>query len=173
MLIILAALWCPAANTPTESQVKAAFLFNFVKFTEWPTLAVSNAAAPLVIGVLGADPFGPILDELVKGETVKGRPLVIRRFQPGDDVSGCQVLFVSRSERERLPALLESLKQKPMLTVSDLDRFCQQGGMINLALSAAGTVKPEINPEGARSAGVLISSKLLNLPSVKLVKTEH
>ncbi len=79
---------------------------------------------------------------------------------------------MSRSEKDRLSRLLEELKQKPVLTVSDLDQFCQQGGMINLVLSAGNTVKPEINPDAARSASVQISSKLLNLPLVRLVKTK-
>ena len=166
-----------AADKPaaaSEYQLKAAFLFNFTKFTDWPSSAFTNSSgATLVIGVLGHDPFGAALDDVVKGEAVNGRPIVIKRFQSGDDPSACHVLFVSRSEKDRRSSLLETLKKKPVLTVSDLDQFCQQGGMINLVLSAGGTVKPEINPDAARAAGVQISSKLLNLPMVKLVKTEN
>ncbi len=172
---LAAAGWCGAAdklNTASEYQLKAAFLFNFVKFTEWPPAAFSNATAPLVIGVLGDDPFGSALDDLMNGERINGRFIVINRFQSGDDANACHVLFVSRSEKDRLSRLLEELKQKPVLTVSDLDQFCQQGGMINLVLSAGNTVKPEINPDAARSVSVQISSKLLNLPLVRLVKTK-
>lgn len=173
--LLAAAGWGVAAdkpNTASEYQLKAAFLFNFVKFTEWPPAAFSNATAPLVIGVLGDDPFGRTLDDLVNGEIINGRAIEIKRFPGGDDPNACHVLFISRSEKDRLSRLLEELKQKPVLTVSDLDQFCQQGGMINLALSAGNTVKPEINPDAARSAGVQISSKLLNLPLVRLVKTK-
>ena len=172
----LARGWSVAADKPgaaSEYQVKAAFLFNFVKFTEWPSAAFTNSTATLVIGVLGQDPFGGALDELVKGESVNGRPLVVKHLQSGDAPSDCHVLFVSRSEKDRLSSVWAELKQRPVLTVSDLDQFCQQGGMINLVLSASGTVKPEINPEAARSAGVQISSKLLNLPLVRLVKTQN
>ena len=166
-------LWATSASGPTEYQLKAAFLFNFVKFTEWPSSAFTNATAPLVIGVLGNDPFGGTLDDLVKGETVNRRPIVTKRFPSGAEAFDCHVLFISRSEQDRLPQVLKAMQGRPVLMVSDLDQFGQRGGMINLALSAAGTVKPEINPEAARAAGVPISSKLLNLPSVRLVKTEN
>ncbi len=160
-----------AANVPTEFQVKAAFLFNFLKFTEWPASAFPDAAAPLIIGVVGNDPFGRTLDDLVKGERIKQHPLVVRRFRSGEDCTPCHVLFISRSEQASLPDLLGSLKQKPVLTISDLDQFCQQNGMVNLVLSAEGKVKPEINPGVVHDAGLEISSKLLNLPMVRIVKT--
>ncbi len=161
-----------AATGPTEYQVKAALLFNLVKFTEWPSSAFTNAAAPLIFGVVGEDPFGPVLDEVVKGESINKRPLLVKRFKLGEDLSMCHVLFVSRSEKERLATLLATLKDKPVLTLGDPDRFCEQGGMINLVLSANGTVKPDINPDAARAAGLQISSKLLSLRMVRLVKTE-
>jgi hypothetical protein len=173
VMAFAAGLKSAKAGGPTEYQVKAAFLFNFVKFTDWPSSAFVNAGAPLVIGVLGQDPFGRALDELVKGEFINKRPLVVERFPAGTDPAACHVLFVSRSEKDRWPGLRESLERKPVLTVSDLDRYCEQGGMVNLALSAIGTVKPEINPAAAHAAGVTISSKLLNLPIVRLVKTER
>lgn len=160
-----------AAGSP-EYRVKAAFLFNFTKFTDWPAAAFTNAAAPLVLGVLGNDPFGPDLDAAVKNETIRGHPVVVRRFPSGDTPTACHLLFVSRSEQHRLPGLLVTLHQRPVLTVSDLDRFCQQGGMINLVIAADGTVRPEINPAAARATGVKISSKLLTLSLVRLVDTE-
>lgn len=172
-LVCLAGLTASSASSPTEYQVKAVFVFNFVKFTDWPVTAFTNATAPVIIGVVGEDPFGRQLDNLVKDETVCGRPLVVKRFRDGEEVAGCHVLFISRSARESLPALLANLKHKPVLTVGDCDRLCEQGGMINLVLSANGTVQPEINPAAARLAGVQISSRLLNLPTVRLVQTEH
>jgi hypothetical protein len=156
----------------SEYQVKAAFVFNFVKFTDWPASTFTNAKAPIVIGVVGENPFGHTLDDLVKGELVCGHPLVVKRFQTGEAFSACHVLFVSRPAKESLPALLAALRNKPVLTVSELDRFCEQGGMINLVLAGSGTVQPEINAAAARLAGVQISSKLLNLPTVRLVQTE-
>jgi hypothetical protein len=172
-LAVAVSLTATAASAPTEYQVKAAFLFNFVKFTEWPAAAFPDASAPLVIGVLGNDPFGRTLDELVQGESINGRSMIIKRFPAGSDPADCHVLFVTRSEKDRLSSLLKALKKKPCLTISDLDRFCQQGGTINLVLSASGTVKPEISPDAARAAGVQISSRLLNLPMVRLVKAER
>ncbi len=173
VLVLVANLTAVAAPGLTEYQLKATFVFNFVKFTDWPASAFTNATAPIVIGVVGENPFNRTLDELVKGEAVNGHALVVKCFNNGEGFSGCHVLFISRSEKDHLPTLLAALKNKPVLTVSDLDRFCEQGGMINLVLSTSGTVHPEINPTAARIAGVQISSRLLNLPTVRLVETVH
>jgi hypothetical protein len=113
------------------------------------------------------------LDDTIKGEILCGRSIVAKRFLPGNAPGACHVLFVSRSEKSRLAELLNDLKKKPILTVGDLDQFCQKGGMINLILSSDGTVKPEINPDADRLSGVQISSKLLHLPMVRIVKTER
>lgn len=172
VLTLAIGLTTTSATGPTEYQIKATLLFNLVKFTEWPSSAFTNVAAPLVLAVVGEDPFDHTLDDVVKGESVNKHPLVVKRFQPGEDLSLCHVLFISRSEKERLPALMESLKNKPIMSVGDLGRFCERGGIVNLVLSTDGTVKPEINPDAARAAGLQISSKLLNLRMVRLVKTE-
>ena len=173
VVALLVNLTASAASGPTEYQVKAAFVFNFVKFTDWPATGFTNSKAPIIIGVVWENPFGHTLEDLVKDELVYGRSLVVRHFQPEEDFSASHVLFISRAEKEWLPALLASLKNKLVLTVGDLDRFCEQGGMINLVLSSSGTVQPEINPAAARLTGVQISSKLLNLPTMRLVQTER
>jgi hypothetical protein len=178
--LLLAALLVPglagpaarAAAQPTERQLKATLLFNLLKFTEWPKSAFTNAAAPLVIGILGDDPFGVTLDLVVQDESVRGRSLVVHRFAANDDPSACHLLFISRSEKDRLAALWPALRGHPVLTVGDLPEFCQLGGMINLALSPNGTIRPEIDPAAARAAGLEISSRLLGLPMVRLVKTK-
>ena len=172
-LVARAATAAEPGSGPSEYQVKAVFVFNFVKFTDWPATTFTNGTAPIVIGIVGENPFGAALEEVVKAETISGHPFVLKQFQPGDDLSRCQVLFFSRRIKESLPALLATLKHKPVLTVSDCDAFCEQGGMVNLALAGSGTVHPEINPSAARIAGVQISSKLLNLPTVRLVQTER
>src|SRR5271169_1231341 len=98
------------ASTPglesREYQIKAVFLFNFAQFVEWPHEAFSNDESPLVIGVLGEDPFGPYLDETVRGEKVNKRPLVIRRFRKVEDIQECHVLIISRSESSHLGEVL-------------------------------------------------------------------
>ena len=162
-----------ASDSLTEPEIKSAILFNFLKFTEWPACAFKSSESPLIVGITGSDPFGRILDDMVKGEFINGRSISVKRFQAADDISACHVLFVSRSEKNRLTALFDVLKKKPILTVSEIDRFCEKGGMINLTLSSSGTIKPEINPDASQYAGLRISSKLLTLPMVRLIKSEH
>jgi len=159
-----------AGDTPavTEYQVKAVYLFNFTKFTEWPASAFPSADAPIVIGILGDDPFGATLDALIKGESVRRHPLLIRRLQPGDNLQGCQVLFFSRNLKEQIPALLQPLQGIPILTVGDVSHFGEQGGMVDFVLVQA-KVKLEINQAAAEAAGLQISAKLLRLATI--VKT--
>lgn len=148
----------------SEYQVKAAFLYNFAKFVEWPT--ASSAGVPeLVIGIWGDDPFGAVLDNVVRGKTVSQRPLLIRRLTRMEEARSCQVLFVSRSEQERLSPLLEILRGQPVLTVSESDRFAQRGGMINFILVNE-NVKLEINPNAATAAKLKIKSNLLSLAKI-------
>lgn len=173
VLLLAGGLTTTAAPVLTESQLKATFVFNFVKFTEWPANAFTNATAPIVIGVAGEDSFRRTLEDLVEGEVVSGRRLVVKRVDSSEEFSAYHVLFLSRIAKDRLLVLLAALKNKPVLTISDLDRFCEQGGMINLVLLASGTVQPQVNCAAANLAGVQISSRLLNLPSVRLVATER
>lgn len=143
-----------------EIQVKAVFLYNFVRFVDWPPRAFPTAEAPLIIGVLGDDPFGGSLDDAVRGETVEQRPLVIRRFRRLEDVDVCHVLFISRSEAPRLGAIIAGLKGRSILTVSDADEFTRFGGMIRF-VTVNNKVRLRINVEAARAAELTISSKLL------------
>lgn len=143
-----------------EYQVKAVFLFNFTQFVEWPADAFAHASAPLVIGVLGEDPFGAYLDETVRGETVNGRPLIVARYRRIQEIGDCQMLFISRSETERLEQILASLVGKPVLTVGDVEEFARRGGMIDLA-TVSGKIQLRINLEAAKAARLTMSSKLL------------
>jgi len=161
-LVFAAAVWTQAASGPTEYQVKAAFVFNFVQFVDWPAAAFAAAESPLIIGVIGEDPFGPVLDATVKGEKINGRSLAVKRLAANDDPAACHVLFVSRSEQDRVGSLLERLKGAPVLTVSEQDGFARRGGVINF-ITLENKVRFEINPSAARRAGLSISSKLLNL----------
>ena len=160
----LAGAWAVADSSPGagDYQVKAAFLHNFTKFTNWPRSAFSSATAPLVIGILGQDPFGQTMDDVLRGETVGERSLVVKRLRADDDLRSCHVLFISRSEKEHLPEVLRQLKRRPVLSVSEINGFAEQGGMVNLLL-ANKTVKMEINQAAAEQAGLQISAKLLKL----------
>src|SRR5437899_6860845 len=159
----------PQAGTqsepPTEYQIKAAFLYNFAKFVEWPADAFADPHAPIVLGVVGEDPFGSVLDKIVLGKTVNGRGLVIKRLKPGSDLRNCHILFVSSSERKHMSQILESLQGSSVLTVGETDRFAQSGGVINFIFEE-NKVRFEINSETAARAGLKISSKLLALARI-------
>src|SRR5882672_6091308 len=106
--------WCLAsvasAQQPTEYQVKAAYLFNFGQFVEWPAGAYDSPAAPFAICIVGDDPFGSTIDEVVRGESVNGHQLVIRRFKQGEVIAGCNILFIGRSEATNLERTLGALR---------------------------------------------------------------
>jgi YfiR/HmsC-like len=154
-----------AGQAPTEYQVKAAFLFNFAKFIDWPAARFSREDAPLVIGVLGKDPFGPILDAIIHDKSINRHPLQVQRLADGDDLKACHVLFVSRSEKQHLGEIVEAVKGSAVLTVGETDDFLQRGGMINLYLESD-SVKFAINPASAQRAGLGMSSKLLGVAKV-------
>ena len=147
---------------PNEYQVKAAFLYNFAKFIEWPAESFKAEGGLLVIGVLGEDPFGSALDQTVSGKNINGRPLIVRRLKWGQNLRDCQLLFISASERKRLAQILDSLRSAGVVTVSDLDNFCQQGGMIGFTLEEK-KVRFVINMQVAEQARLRIRSKLLTL----------
>ncbi|HEY2328590.1 MAG TPA: YfiR family protein [Verrucomicrobiae bacterium] len=143
-----------------EYQVKAVFLFNFAQFVEWPTNAFPETQTPLVIGILGDDPFGAFLDETVRGETVNTRPLVIRRFRRVEDIKMCHILFISQSEAKRLDRIFTDLKDRNILTVGDSENFASRGGMIRFNIEQ-NKIQLRINLEAAKAANLTISSKLL------------
>jgi hypothetical protein len=143
-----------------EYQVKAVFLFNFAQFVEWPPSAFSETQAPLVIGVLGEDPFGAFLDETVRGEKVNNRPLLVERYHRVDEIKSCHVLFVSQSEAARLEEIVAGLKGRSILTVSDAAGFAGRGGMIRFT-TENNKIRLRINVEAAKAAELTISSKLL------------
>lgn len=148
-----------------EYHVKAAFLYNFAKFVEWPPETMPSGSAPLVLGVVGEDPFGQVLEETIKGKTVNGQELVIRRFTRIQGASGCHILFISSSERKRLAEIIDGLRGSSVLTVSDMERFAQRGGIISFTMEN-NKVRFEVNLDSAERAGLKISSKLLTLAKI-------
>lgn len=163
-LLLAAAPASPAQGT-REYDLKAVFLFRFASFVEWPESAFRAPDDPLVIGVLGQDPFGASLDDVLRSETARNRPIVVRRFAQARDVSDCQILFISRSEGPRLGQVLHALHGRPILLVSDIDRFAGEGGMIAFN-TAESRVQLTINMAAVRAAGLTVSSKLLRLARV-------
>lgn len=154
-----------SATEPTESRadeyrVKAAFLFNFAKFVEWPPQAFSGQGAPLTVCVLGLDPFGNLLEDTLKGRAVAGRPLAIRRIPEVE--SGCHVLFIASSERKRLALLTDQLRGSSVLTVSEETGFTTVGGMIEL-FTAGESVQFNIAPTAVERSGLHASARLIAL----------
>ncbi len=149
----------------SEYQIKAAFLYNFAKFVEWPPETSGGADDPMAICIVGKDPFGNILDELIKNKDISRRRLVVRRMNQGQSARDCQVAFISSSEKPHMRAILEGLKGESVLTVGDMEGFAVLGGMINFTMEQS-RVRFEINVEAAERAGLKISSKLLNLAKI-------
>ncbi len=146
---------------PTQYEVEAAYLFNFGKFVVWP--GTSHAAhAPFLICVLGDDPFGPVLDRTIAGETVGGRPVQDKRIARPQDATGCSILYISSSESGRLSNILPAIHEAPVLTVSDIPDFVQQGGMIQFVLRD-GRVRFEVNLSTTQRNGLAMSSELLKV----------
>jgi hypothetical protein len=150
----------------TEYEVKAAFLYNFTSFVEWPDAAFSNPVSPLVIGVLGDDPFGSTLDDMVRGKEVNGHSIRIQRLTRGSRVDGCQLVFIANSERGNVAEVLAGLADRPILTVADLDSRDCAGTMIVMALGDNGRLKLLINLNAAEQAGLKVSSRLLRLAEI-------
>ena len=146
--------------TPGEYQVKAAILYNLAKFVEWQEDAFPGPAAPLVIGILGDDPFGSAFDS-AKDKLIKGRKVQLLRSGKTQDLSHCHVLFISSSERGRLSSVLKEFQGPGALLVSDMDKFAIRGGMIGLVMRAD-MVDFEINVDAVQRAGLRISDRLLN-----------
>lgn len=155
----LAATLARASQT-REYDLKAAFLFNFAQFVEWPAEAFADSTSPITIGVLGDDPFGQSLDHIVAGERVRRRAFVVRRFRSVDQVQSCQILFVSSSERKRLDRILGALAHRSVLTVGDTKDFTDHSGIIGFDLEQQ-RLRLRINVAAANDARLTISSKLL------------
>ncbi len=158
-LLWIACLVSIAAAPVSEYQLKAVFLFNFAQFVEWPASAFPQPNAPFVIGVLGKDPFGSNLDDVVRGEAVNGHPLAVQRYRSVSDVRDCQILFIPANELAHIDELLVKLKGHSVLTVTDADE-AQRGVMIGL-ITQDRQIRLRIDVQAARVASLTISSKLL------------
>jgi YfiR/HmsC-like len=159
---LLALLLATAARgtAPDEYQVEAVFLLHFTQFVEWPAQSFSDAHTPFVIGVLGRDPFGSSLDEAVRGESVNGRPLVVKRFADAADLKPCQILYIDRTAASDADHVIGALAHSGTLTVSNFDVPAPADVIIRF-LNEDRRIRLRINVDYARNAGLTISSKLL------------
>jgi hypothetical protein len=149
-------------TTSTETSIKAVYLFHFAQFVDWPENAFATPQSPFVIGIYGDEPLAASVEDAVMSETVRGRKLVVRRCASIDDVTDCQILFISRSRAASLDRILARVKGKSILTVSDIENFTSRGGMVRF-LTERNRVHFRINTEEPPKVGLTISSKLLRL----------
>jgi hypothetical protein len=152
----------PQSASILEYRVKAAYLLNFTRFAEWPSAAFPAHDTAITICVIGEDPFGAILDRTIAGETVGGRALRVQRVVPEGNLRICHVAFISLSERDAFARILASLRGSPVLTVSEMPGFSQDGGMIEFILQE-GNVRFHIQAAAAQAAGLTLSSRLLRV----------
>jgi hypothetical protein len=147
---------------PTESQVQAAYLYNFGKFVQWPASTAGAQSESFNICIYGQDPFGGILNATVSNQMINGKGVVAKRIGDAREVASCQILFISSSEDARLKQILEALNGAAVLTVSDMPQFSQRGGMIQFILER-NRVRFEIDLTATQNAGLSLSSELLRV----------
>lgn len=164
-MLLLCLVFSPrgfAQEPAPEYQIKAAFLFNFAKFVDWPSQAFPQTNSPIIIGVLGKNVFGHYLEDTIRDKQVKNRRFEIKEFNSVNDAVNCHILFISPGLKNDLPKILTALRNTSVLTVSESDQFIPAGGMINFTIEES-KVHFQINDDAAKKAGLKISSKLLSL----------
>jgi hypothetical protein len=171
ILIFLGAFVCiEAGNSIREYRLKAGFLYRFLDFAEWPEKITGGTEFTLIIGIMGEDSFGDVFDRIV-GESVSGKRLLVRRYNkdtPAEELRRCRVLYISPNLKEYFSDILAQVEGFPVLTVSEMNGFAQQGGMINFIM-IENKVAFEINKKAAERVGIILSSKLLRV-AVRIIK---
>ncbi len=151
-------------SSSPEYLVKAAFLYNFAKFVEWPAEAFVDDQTSITLCILGKDPFGDALDT-IKNKIIRGRKLVIKRLRESKELEKCHILFISQSEKQDLAKVFETIKDWHVLTIGDMENFAQRGGIINL-ITVKNKIYFEINIDVAQHSDLKISSQLLKLATI-------
>ena len=169
LAVTMGSPWATAAEAVDPWTLKAHFLRNFAKLVTWPKDRFDDKDSPIVIGVLGADPFDDRLDKAVEGRTAHGRDLQIRRLSVADgelpsteQMTDCHLLFVSGSERDRVPLILGRLAGASVMTVSDLEDFTASGGVAEFVLVGP-NIGFRLNRQVAEGLGLRLSVKMLRL----------
>jgi len=149
-----------------EYDLKAVLLYHFTQFVEWPAASFPRPDSPMVIGVLGRDPFGHALDILATQPAENGRRIVIVRLRNLDAARNCHILFVSESEQDRLPEIIAALRNLPVLTVGDFEGFATGGGIVRFMKTPDDRIRLRINLDSVRASGLNMSAKLLRIAEV-------
>ena len=165
-LLLPAARPCAADEPTREQQVRAAFIFNFMQFVEWPAGAFADEKSPLIVGVVGGDGFAGAMDKALNGKAIGERTIVLRRYVLASQVEkGCHVVVMAQANRESLRLVRERVGGSPALLVGESESFCRDGGMIRL-FNEENRVRFEINPRAAERAKLKIAAKLLKLAKI-------
>jgi hypothetical protein len=149
----------------SEYEMKAAYLYNFAKFVEWPSYAFADKNSPILIGIVGNDPFGYTLDLVISNKTIGERPLIVRRLTWPADLHGYHIIFLSSYETQHMPQITSSLQGIPVLIITEMPRSLGRGSIVNFVMEG-NKVKFEIDVGNADKVGLKISSKLLMLARV-------
>jgi hypothetical protein len=149
-----------------EYKVKAAYLYNLTKFVTWPDSSFPSPDSDFVIAILGADPFGQPMDQLLLDRTAIGRRIRLERVDSVERLARCHILFISRSMESGAQTILEQLAGQPVLTVSDMAGFGEIGGVFAFYLEGP-NVRFEVNQSAARKSGLQVSAKLLSLAKAR------
>jgi hypothetical protein len=165
MALLTGPLQAAPVAPPNEYALKSVFLYNFCHFIEWPDSAFTSPGSPLIIGIVGEDPFGSSLKEAVAGESYHNHPIVIEHYHGPKDIKHCHLLFVGRTENSRVDAILAAVGSKSVVTVGETEDFLDHGGMIALPADR-NRVRLRIKPETMRAANLNVSSKLLRVADV-------
>jgi hypothetical protein len=152
-----------------EYPLKLAFLYNFIKFIEWPSDSFRGPGTSLMICIIGNDPFNPDLEADLRTRTVGSHPVEVKTLRPNDALSVCHMVFVPVTEKSQAARIVSALKGSSTLTVGEIEGFAVQGGIINLTIEE-NKLHFEVNPLAAERAGLKISSKLLSM--AKIVKEQ-
>lgn len=175
VLMLLCLSLASSANAQTadslassEYLIKAGFIYNFAQLVQWPSATFAQTDSPIVIGILGTDPFGATIDRVIENKKLDGRNVIVKRLKWGKelkDLKDCNILFVSSSEKEHLSDVINTVKWLPILTIGETAGFASRGGIINLTLEG-NKVRFEVNVEAAKQANLNISSRLLALARI-------
>ena len=150
----------------TEYELKAAYLYNFGKFVQWPEEVFKKNTDPFIIGIYGSNPFGEILQQTIQNKTLQNRPVVLITINNLEDAETCQILFVNKINALQLKELLQYIHDKPVLTVGDnIEDFCQSGGIVNFT-GQHSQKRFEINNKASLRVRLNINSKLLSLSRI-------
>lgn len=150
----------------TEYELKAAYLFNFGKFIQWPAEAFKNQGDPFIIGIYGKNPFGEMLQQTIQNKTLQSRPVLIINVTTTEEAETCHILFIAKTDKFQMSQFIQAVSSKPVLTVGDnIEDFCQTGGIVNFTPQFS-SKRFEINNKASQRSQLVISSKLLSLSRI-------